>query len=434
MGESVMEWARVQLRKVADVASGFGFPRGLQGTLDGKYPFYKVGDMNTPGNERLMTVANNTISAEVLKKLRAKAFPAGTIIFPKIGAAIATNKKRKLTKPSVVDNNVMGLLPKEGIDENYLYYWMLQFDLSSVANIGPVPSMRKTEVELVEIPLPPPSEQRKIVEILDQADALRKKHAEADKKADLILPALFYKMFGDPATNPRGWEKARLENVARTTSGGTPSRKHPEYYGGVIPWVKSGELQQSPVIKVTENLSLEGLKNSSAKLVPAGTVLVAMYGATVGQTAILGIKACTNQAICCIQVRDRVLTPEFLLIHLELSKKKILGLREGGAQPNISQAKLRQFEVILPPYEDQLSFSKQYHALQAVRRCRTSAGQGLDSTFCTLLHRAFSGDLTAKWREKHKDKLETEERIQKAAVESLKTSASASNRKRKSGK
>ncbi|HQI28843.1 MAG TPA: restriction endonuclease subunit S, partial [Sedimentisphaerales bacterium] len=194
-----MMWNQVEMGKVADVVSGYGFPRECQGLTDEELPFFKVGDMNLPGNEKCMTTIANTISRATLKKLKAKTFPKGTIIFPKIGAAIATNKKRVLTQPSVVDNNVMGLIPKPHINPWYLYYWMLQFDLRSVSNIGPVPSMRKTEVERVAIPLPPLSEQHRIVEILDQADTLRKKRAEADAKAARILPALFYKMFGDPA-------------------------------------------------------------------------------------------------------------------------------------------------------------------------------------------------------------------------------------------
>ncbi|MEW6184216.1 MAG: restriction endonuclease subunit S, partial [Thermodesulfobacteriota bacterium] len=84
-----MSWPEVEIRKVADVESGFGFPREFQGKIGEKYPFYKVGDMNLPGNERSMTTIANTISDSTLKKIKDKVFPKGTIIFPKIGAAIA---------------------------------------------------------------------------------------------------------------------------------------------------------------------------------------------------------------------------------------------------------------------------------------------------------------------------------------------------------
>jgi type I restriction enzyme S subunit len=81
------------------------------------------------------------------------------------------------------------------------------------------------------------------------------------------------------------WVKSPLDAIATTTSGGTPNRKRPDYYGGGIPWVKSGELNDSYIFETEETLTQEGLKNSSAKLFPAGTLLIAMYGATVGKTA-----------------------------------------------------------------------------------------------------------------------------------------------------
>jgi type I restriction enzyme, S subunit len=302
------------------------------------------------------------------------------------------------------------LRPKpKALVERYLFFYTQHpdFVVQLMARVrgANYPAVTDRVVKEVSMPLPPLSEQRRVVEILDQADALRKKRAEADKLADRILPALFYKMFGDPATNPMRLRKIMIEEAAATTSGGTPSRKHPEYYGGNIPWVKSGELYQNPVTEVTEALSEVGLHNSSAKLVPAGTILVAMYGATVGQAAMLGIKACTNQAICCIQVHNGVLAPEFLLTQLWLLKERILGLREGGAQPNISQAKLRRFEIVLPPYDDQLKFTQRFHALEAVKRDRENAARHIHQTFDSMLHRAFSGDLTTKWREAHMKQL-----------------------------
>ena len=96
------------------------------------------------------------------------------------------------------------------------------------------------------------------------------------------------------------WSQCPLESIAQTTSGGTPDRKRAEFYGGEIPWVKSGELNDSYIFSTEETLTPEGLKHSSAKLFPVGTLLMAMYGATVGKTAILKTDAATNQAVCAI--------------------------------------------------------------------------------------------------------------------------------------
>ena len=105
---------------------------------------------------------------------------------------------------------------------------------------------------------------------------------------------------GELATLPEGWQLVRLGDICKTTSGGTPSRRNPAYYEGTIPWVKSGELPDGPVLEVAETVSEEAIKNSSAKLFPRGSLLVAMYGATIGKLGLLHFDAATNQAVCAI--------------------------------------------------------------------------------------------------------------------------------------
>lgn len=167
---------------VAEVRSGWGFPNAEQGMSKGEVPFYKVGDMNLPGNELVMGRANNYVDGDVITRLRINPAPAGTVIFPKIGAAVATNKKRILGVTSAFDNNVMGLVPGESVVPRYLLYWMQTVDLSRVSNdSGAVPSIRKTEMQSVPIALPPLEVQHEIVRILDQFTQL-----EAELDAELV--------------------------------------------------------------------------------------------------------------------------------------------------------------------------------------------------------------------------------------------------------
>ncbi len=149
------------------------------------------------------------------------------------------------------------------------------------------------------------------------------------------------------------WMECRLEDIAETTSGGTPDRKRVDFYGGGIPWVKSGELNDSYIFKTEETLSLEGLKQSSAKLFPAGTLLMAMYGATVGKTAILKMEAATNQAVCGIFPYAEKADTDFLRYFLIGERQELLKQRYGGAQPNISQNIIRNFPVRRPPVAEQ---------------------------------------------------------------------------------
>ena len=105
------KWLKTQISEVAEIQSGSGFPEKYQGKAGLEYPFYKVSDMNISGNEEAMLYENNSISEKTRAELRAPIFPKGSVIFPKIGGAIATNKKRLITKNSCVDNNVMGIIP-----------------------------------------------------------------------------------------------------------------------------------------------------------------------------------------------------------------------------------------------------------------------------------------------------------------------------------
>lgn len=161
------------LSAIAEIRSGWGFPNIYQGRGDGTYPFYKVSDMNLTGNETIMTTANNYVSEDVKDKLGVKPAPAGTVIFPKIGAAIATNKKRLLSTPSAYDNNVMGLIPGDQINPRFLFFWMQIVDLAKLAHdSGAVPSIRKSDMENLRVPVPPLEEQGRIVAVLDRFDAL----------------------------------------------------------------------------------------------------------------------------------------------------------------------------------------------------------------------------------------------------------------------
>jgi type I restriction enzyme S subunit len=136
----------------------------------------------------------------------------------------------------------------------------------------------------------------------------------------------------------------KLGDVAQTASGGTPSRGNRSYYGGDIPWIKSGELPDGEIVFVEESITQAALDNSSAKLVPEGTLVIAMYGATVGKLGILTFPAATNQAVCAITPTDK-LDRNFLFYWLLQIRPSLLEKSFGGAQPNISQTLIRNLEI-----------------------------------------------------------------------------------------
>ncbi len=148
------------------------------------------------------------------------------------------------------------------------------------------------------------------------------------------------------------WLIKTLGEVCRTSSGGTPSRSRPDFFTGNIPWVKSGELTDGLVSEVSEFISEEALAGSSAKLLPAGTLLIAMYGATVGKLGVLARAAATNQAVCAIFPPPE-LDLKFLFWYLRRQRSDLIAKAVGGAQPNISQTILRDLELPIPPLGEQ---------------------------------------------------------------------------------
>ena len=201
---------------------------------------------------------------------------------------------------------------------------------------------------------------------------------------------------------PRGWVWTTIGVVAETTSGGTPSRKHPEYYGGTIAWVKSGELKDSVITSVEEFITEEGLTSSNAKVFQQGTALVAMYGATVGRTGILGVDATTNQAVCAIFPLKNAFTSKYLTYWLQFQRQALVDQSVGGAQPNINQEIVRAFPLPLAPFSEQhrivAAIEQQFTRLDAgviaLRRAQTK----LKRYRAAVLKAAVEGKLTEAWR------------------------------------
>jgi type I restriction enzyme S subunit len=202
---------------------------------------------------------------------------------------------------------------------------------------------------------------------------------------------------------PVGWELIRLSEAAEWGSGGTPSRRNLDYYGGKIPWIKTGELGPRHITRTEETISDLGLANSSAKIFPEGSIAIAMYGATIGKVSILGVPAATNQACAVAAVNLEVCSPEFFYHYLCSQRDEFVKAGKGGAQPNVSQGLIKDWPIPLAPLNEQRRIAAKLDTtLAAVEACR----QRLDGVAAILkrfrqavLTAATSGELTREWRE-----------------------------------
>lgn len=175
------------------------------------------------------------------------------------------------------------------------------------------------------------------------------------------------------------YEFKKINDFCKTGSGGTPSRSKSEYFiNGSIPWVKSGELKGRFVNIIEEYITEEAIKNSSAKIVPENALLIAMYGATVGEVSQLKFDAATNQAICNIIPDPSICDVNYLYRFLEAIKPELLARRVGGGQPNISQSIIKETLVPLPPLPEQRRIAAILDKADELRQKRRQAIEKLD--------------------------------------------------------
>lgn len=214
---------------------------------------------------------------------------------------------------------------------------------------------------------------------------------------------------------PTGWTATTLENVANWGSGGTPSRKNPNFFIGNIPWIKTGELVNKYVRDSDEKISDEAIKKSSAKVFPAGSVGIAMYGATIGKLSIFAVDASTNQACAVAVPLEELLSNEFLYYYLLSERRALIDSGKGGAQPNISQGLLKGWPILLPPLNEQkrivAKIEELFSELDNGTAALKTAREQLKVYRQVVLKHAFEGKLTAKWREENADKLESPEQL-----------------------
>lgn len=187
-----------RLEDVADIKGGGSLPKGsAQGRSKDAVLLVKVGDMNAPGNERIIQVSRSYIS---LSKAGNKIIDSGAVIFPKRGGAIATNKKRLLGRPAMIDPNLMAVIAKAGrVISEYLYYWTLTLDLTDISNGGVVPQLNRKDLAPLEIPVPEIKTQKLIVSELEQAEAFcfeqRTLFDSANQERKMLREAILRKAF-----------------------------------------------------------------------------------------------------------------------------------------------------------------------------------------------------------------------------------------------
>jgi len=313
-----------------------------------------------------ISICEERLLADVLKGYTA--FEDGDVLFAKITPCMENGKAflaRNLTNGFGVGSTEFHVLrPGDRVLDEYIYHLVRQprFREEAKRNFtGTAGQQRvpKTFMENVLVPLPSLSEQRRIVGILNRAARIERLRGQARERLQAFIPALFTGMFGDPASNPMEWPVATLGDVCAIVGGGTPRRSNHAYFGGPIPWATPTDvtaLDGISIRRTAETITESGLRESSARLVPAGTVLLTSR-ATIGFTAIAAGPMATNQGFANLTCGTRLL-PEYLAIWLHLRRDRLLQLAGGTTFKEISKSTLGKMEISLPEPEHQRRFAE----------------------------------------------------------------------------
>lgn len=217
------------------------------------------------------------------------------------------------------------------------------------------------------------------------------------------------------------WDEIPIFEFCKTGSGSTPNRSMASrYYGGSIPWVKSGELREKEIYETEEYVTAEALKESAIKLVPSGALLVAMYGATVGRMAVLKTEATTNQAVCHIVPDSKKADTNYLQYALRAKVPYLLSMRVGGGQPNISQQIIKETKIPLPPLPEQRRIAAILDKADAVRRKRQEAIR-LTEEFLRSVFLDMFGDPVTNPKGWHEQRLDAVSDIQSGVTKGRKS-------------
>lgn len=405
-----------------------------------KWPSTTIGQLCLPTEQRDPTVSPDkpfryidisAIDKDVKRitsapELRGAEAPSRARKAVQAGDVLVSTVRPNLNAVAVVPDELDGEIASTGFcvlranpklaEGKFIFYRCLtpEFVNSLVAQMcgANYPAVSDGVVKRTETPLPAPKEQRRIVELLEQADGLRRKRTEADALADRILPALFHQMFGDPATNPKGWPCKKLGDMLECIdSGWSPvcenrqarpdewgvlklsavtTNRYLDYENKALPVA----LDTQPELEIHAGDLLFTRKNTY-ELVGACAYVESTRPKVMLSDLVFRLRLKANSEVHPIYLWALLVYP---------SKRPFIQLLAGGSSgsmPNISKGRLETLQIEKPPIRMQADFANTFAKIDLLRKKAELARENIETIFSSMLHRAFSGELTARWREAH---------------------------------
>ncbi len=383
-----MNLQAVPLSSLAEVRSGGGAPQEATAFTATGHPFVRAGSLS-----KLLDGASEE-SLEQLEPAAAekhglKLFPVGTVLFAKSGMSATKGHIYRLRHPAYVVNHLAALVPYDPGDSAFLVRALERFPPTVLIKDPAYPSIRLGDIEDMKVLAPhDPAERRRIAEVLDRAEALRAKRRAALAQLDTLTQALFLDLFGDPATNPKGWPRKSLKELGKVTTGGTPPSATAGMFDGPIPFITPGDLESDAPVK--RSLTEAGAAKSVT--VRPGATLVCCIGATIGKTGKAMVSSAFNQQINAVEWGAEI-DDSYGLAVLRFFKPTIIAWGASTTLPILKKSAFERIEVPVPPLKLQTEFSRRVEVVEGLTGQHRQSLTNLDELFGALQHRAFRGEL-----------------------------------------
>lgn len=391
-----MSWPSFRLDEVAEVAAGNPAPQEPSDFADDGSLFIRMQDVGRWHHTSKLVGSIDRVSADAISNHRLRLFTAGSVLIPKSGASVNLNHRAMLGCDAYVVSHLAVIVPdRSKLLPEYLYLWSLSYDPRSQAQTTSLPSLPLSLIKAATIQVPPLPEQRRLVDLLSRADGIVRLRREAEKKTAELIPALFLDMFGDPATNPKGWPVTTIGEVIESAEYGSSTKASSEGKG--LPLIRMGNVDYAGNLDLT-NIKYVELSDEEIKKyrLEAGDILFNRTNSKelVGKT---GLWNGDRDAIAAsyfirMRVKREHLNPFYLRSFMNsVHMKRVLFDTARGAigQANINARELRSFWLPIPPLAAQDKFEGQCLDIAGLKVLQASSTGKAQATFAALLANVF---------------------------------------------
>ena len=381
----------VKLNKLCKMQSGGTPSRSNLDYYEGDFPWAKISDLEK-SNDGYIYETEEHITKEALASINNRKFKPGTLLLAMYGSV----GKTAITKIDLTTNQAIlgiNILDDELLDLKYLKYWFstIKEKLLNRAVGAALPNISLGIVKELEIPLPSLPQQQKIASILNETDDIRQNNKAVLAKYDELTQALFLDMFGDPVSNPKGWEKVETINYCKSI---VPGRDKPKSFTGNIPWVTTNDLNhlgKTSVSKLNIGLSDSEILEVKAKTIPEGSVIMTCVG-DLGVISVNTVKMVVNQQLHAF-ICGSNLNNVFLMYNLSFQKPYMYKMSSSTTVPYMNKTVCNNTPTIVPPIELQNQFAERVAIIEEQKTIVQKSLEKSERLFNSLLQKAFKGEL-----------------------------------------